>query len=110
MLDQNITENHIETPPVEPTIVKHQMLHIDNWNRPFWRSVVSNPLGGGSTARLAAMLIILSTLVDSTYLIIRTHAIPDNIMKLGFFASLLVSVIYHPSKISDVVKSYTTKK
>jgi hypothetical protein len=84
--------------------------HMDNWTKPFWRSVVSSENGSGSTSRVSTLCIIIATLIFAGYLIYINKAIPMNLMTLGMFSALLVCVVYSPSKIAGLFKSFFEKK
>jgi len=77
---------------------------INNWDKRFWRSVVSVPNGTGSTSKVATLSIVWITLGILIYLIAITHGIPDHIMLLSYFSSLLICVIYSPAKIIELLQ------
>lgn len=103
MSDANvvISQSQISNTSINPVL---------NWDKPFWRSTVSSEFGTGSTARVCTLAIVAATLGMLIYLIIRNNSIPDNIMYLGWFSALLISVVYSPSKIVGIFKSWFSKK
>ena len=75
--------------------------NINNWNHGFWRSVFSAANGSGSTARVATLSIIWVTLGVLIYLVAMVHGVPEHLMTLGYFSTLLICVTYSPSKIIE---------
>ena len=84
--------------------------NIDNWKHPFLRSVFSDENGTGSSVRVGTLSIIYLTLGMVIYLVVKMGDIPVRLMSLGFFSSLLITVIYSPSKIADIFNKYFTRK
>lgn len=87
-----------------PTVV------IDNWSKPFWRSVFSGETGAGSTSRVTTFMIVLDILVIVDFITYKLRAIPDKLLDLGIFAALLICTIYAPAKIADIFSTYFSKK
>ena len=83
---------------------------VKNWDKPFWRSVLSNDYGTGSTARFSTVVVIVITMGLLVFLIVKDNKIPDDIMTLGYFSSLLVTVVYSPAKFADIMSQYFKKK
>lgn len=79
--------------------------NIFNFNKPFWRSTLSTQNGTGSTSKVATLSIVWVTLGVLVYLIAITHGIPDHIMLLSYFSSLLICVIYSPAKIIELLQT-----
>ena len=110
MANENTEEKTEETTP-DSTVSIHKTTNkteLTNWHRPFWRTVVSSEFGNGSTARIASLTIIAVSLGlvrdrKSTRL-----NIPPNLMELGWFSSMLVTVVYSPSKIAGIFKSFSS--
>jgi hypothetical protein len=83
---------------------------INNWQRPFLRTVLSAENGTGSTARVGTLSVIWVILSILIYLVIINHKIPDNILSLGYFSTLIIVTLYSPLKIADILTSYLSKK
>jgi hypothetical protein len=79
--------------------------NINNFSHPFWRTVFSVQNGTGSTSKVATLSIVWVTLGVLIYLVAITHGIPDHIMLLSYFSSLLICVIYSPAKIIELLQS-----
>jgi hypothetical protein len=86
----------------------HYNLH--HWDKPFWRSVVSSELGNGSTSRVTTVAIIGTTLIILIYLVLRNDKIPDNLIELAWFSSLLITAVYSPAKLAEIFKTFASKK
>ena len=84
--------------------------NINNWDKPWLRTVISSENGSGSTYRLGTLSIIWSSLIIVGYLVYVTKTIPSNIMSLGYFSALLIAVTYSPAKLVEILKSYFSKK
>jgi len=106
MTQPNLTEHseHIET-----TVTVHSPYHT-NWDKPFWRGVVSSDQGVGSTSRLSALAIVVVSLGVVIYLVAKTDAIPQNLMQLGWFSTIMISATYAPAKFASIFKSWASKK
>jgi hypothetical protein len=87
-----------------------ETISVDNWRKPFWRSVFAGPDGSGSTSRITTFIIVLDTLVITSYLAYKLHAIPEKLIDLGIFATLLITTIYSPAKIAEIFSNYFAKK
>ena len=81
-----------------------------HWDKPFWRSVVSSEFGVGSTSRIAALSTVGASLGIVIYLVIRTGTIPDHLAELGFFAALLITSVYSPAKVAEILKLRAGKR
>lgn len=81
-----------------------------HWDKPFWRGVVSSEYGLGSTSRVSTIAIIITTLIVLIYLVCRNDRIPDHLIELGWFSSLLITAVYSPAKIADIFKSFTSRR
>ena len=93
----------------ENAVTVHSPYHT-NWDRPFWRGVVSSDQGVGSTSRLSALLIVLVSLTVVIYLVILNKEIPNHILQLGWFSSLLITAVYSPAKLTSIFKTWASKK
>lgn len=89
----------------EVTVVNPQ-----HWDKPFWRGVASDENGVGSTSRTATLAIVATTLGILIYLIWRNDKIPDNLMELGWFSSLLTTSVYSPAKLASVFSRFGSRK
>ncbi|VVC06083.1 Uncharacterised protein [uncultured archaeon] len=88
----------------------HHLEPQKNWDKPFWRGVVSSEYGTPSTARVSTLLIVLVTLIIVEFLIIKTGKIPDHLIDLGIFSALLIAVVYAPSKLVNIFKSFFSNR
>ena len=98
--NQNLPQHNV----VKETTPSH------HWDKPFWRGVASTENGVGSTSRVSTLAIMLTSLTVLVYLVLKTGRIPDNLIELGWFSSLLISAVYTPSKIADIFKVMRTPK
>jgi len=81
-----------------------------HWNKPFWRGVASSEFGVGSTSRISTLAIIATTLGTLIYLVSKNDRIPDNLIQLGWFSSLLITAVYSPAKLAGIFKSFASRK
>lgn len=79
--------------------------NISNWDKNLWRSVISVQNGTGSVSKVATLSIVWVTLGVLVYLIAITHGIPDHLMLLSYFSSLMICVIYSPAKIIELLQN-----
>lgn len=83
---------------------------MDNWKRPFWRSVFAGSDGGGSSSRVVTAFIITNVFVCLDFLVFKNRTVPEHILDFGMFAALLVVVTYCPSKVAEILSDYFSKK
>lgn len=83
---------------------------INNWDKPFWRSVSSSEYGTGSTSRISTLAIIATTLSVVIYLVIKNGDIPSHLIELGMFSALLITAVYSPAKLASIFKSFFARK
>jgi hypothetical protein len=112
---KEVTEDKSKELTPNSSVVIHQTTQhteTNNWDKPFWRSVFSTEYGTGSTSRISSMIVILVSLGLVSYLVIKNNIIPADLLEFGWFASLLITVVYSPSKIAEIFKtiSKTPKK
>jgi hypothetical protein len=86
------------------------VVNPQHWDKPFWRGVASDENGVGSTSRTATLAIIGTSLGILVYLVWRNDRIPDHLMELGWFSSLLTTAVYSPAKLASVFTSYKARK
>ena len=98
--------NHTET---ETTVTVHSPYHT-NWDKPFWRGVVSSDQGVGSTSRVSALAVVVVSLSVVIYLVVLNREIPNHILQLGWFSALLITAIYSPAKLAGIFKSWASRK
>lgn len=89
---------------------EHVQEHPNNWHKPFWRSVFSDEFGTGSTSRIATLEIVMVTMAIVIYLTIRNGQIPEHLIQLGWFSSLMITAVYSPAKIASVFKAFYARK
>lgn len=90
--------------------IKNPDTSQNNWDKPFWRSVLSGDNGTGSTSRLSTLISVIIAWLIVLYLVVRDNKIPAELMTLGIFTAMIVTTVYSPAKIASIFKSYFTKK
>lgn len=102
--DSKTTVNiHTETTPANPPIIP-----IDNWSRPFIRSVFSGSDGTGSVARVASMFSLIAAIGWITYCIYHTKSIPD-LTSITYWEAMTISIFYGPNKVAEIVQTLKSK-
>ncbi len=86
------------------------VVNPQHWDKPFWRGVASSEYGVGSTSRISTLAIILVTLGILLYLVWKNDGIPDHIIQLGWFSSMLITAVYSPAKLSGIFKTFASRR
>jgi hypothetical protein len=81
---------------------------MDTLTPSFARSVLSGS-NGGSTGRVATMLIVVFALLWVTYLVARHDAIPD-LTGLTIWVTTTTTTLFGVSKVAEVVQAATQKE
>jgi hypothetical protein len=66
---------------------------MDNWSRPFVRSLLSEADGTGSSARFCIVMVVLFTLGWVTGLVVHEHRLPD-LGAVGGYTALVCGALY----------------
>ncbi len=90
--DQTV-ENHTIENQVTPNL-------STNWVR----STLSGTNGMMSTARLCVVLVVCAAIGWVTYLVCKNNALPD-LTSLTIFVGSVITSVYTPNKITEIVKS-----
>jgi len=82
---------------------------INNWGRPFFRSIFCETDGTGSTARTGSLMALSAALGWVTYCVFKTHGILPEFTSLTMFVVSIIAVLYGPAKAADVLNNINKK-
>ncbi len=76
---------------------------MDNWNRPFLRSMLSEPDGTASSARFCIVLVVLVSLGWVTWLVMHDRKLPD-LGVVATYTTLVCGSLYAINRGSAVAE------
>lgn len=73
-----------------------------NWSQNFWKGLLRESDGTPSTSRLGSLVTLIAALVWISYLVFKTHAVPD-VSGFEHFVVGVVASLYGVNKVSTTI-------